>query len=459
MSTQTGTDRASEERERKLSKLSRRNRDLVQRVMVRHPLLTVEEAIEVADVGRHIGSLIVIAVVAVAAVVVVLKTQDGRGHKISTGADIESSSQAKRLARLEPTPAQWAALRMEPVKSMTFRSEHRTEGKISINEDRATPIFPPYAGRVTKLMAKPGDMVKRGQPLFFIEAADMVQAQNDFLAALAGLNKARSRVTITEIIEKQNRTLYDSKAGSLRDFQTATADLSQARAELHTAQSALEAARNRLSILGKTDTEIAAFQDQGKISSETPIFAPLAGTVVQRKIGPGQYVSYTSTGIVEPVFTIGDLSTVWLVAYVRENEAPKVRPGQQLDFTMLAYPKTTFKANIDHVAASLDPSIRRLLVRATIDNGGGQFKPEMFASITIYTGEGDSSLGVPREAVIYEADNARVWVARSDRTLEVRQIKTGITLGNMIQVLDGLQQGETIVTKGTLFVDQAKSNS
>ena len=148
-----------------------------------------------------------------------------------------------------------------------------------------------------------------------------------------------------------------------------------------------------MSILGKTDAEIAAFQEQGKISSETPIYAPLSGTVVQRKIGPGQYVSYTSTGIVDPVFTIGDLSTVWLVAYVRESEAPKVRAGQQLDFTVLAYPKTTFKANIDHVAASLDPSIRRLMVRATIDNSNGQFKPEMFTSVTIYTDEGDSSLG------------------------------------------------------------------
>ena len=193
-----------------------------------------------------------------------------------------------------PTPAQWASLGMEPVKSMTFRSEHMTEGKISINEDSATPIFPPYAGRVTRLMAKPGDMVERGQPLFYIEAADMVQAQNDFLAALAAINRAKSRVTITEIIEKQNRTLYESKAGALRDFQTATADLAQARADLRTAESALEAARNRLVILGKTDAEIAAFQEQGKISSETPIYAPLAGTVVQRKIGPGQYVSYTS---------------------------------------------------------------------------------------------------------------------------------------------------------------------
>jgi len=122
---------------------------------------------------------------------------------------------------------------------------------------------------------------------------------------------------------------------------------------------------------------------------------------------------------------------------------------------VLAYPKTTFKASVDHVAASLDANIRRLIVRATIDNAKGQFKPEMFASVTIYTDEGDSSLGVPREAVIYEADNARVWVARGDRTLEARQIKPGITSGNMIEVLDGLRPGETIVTRGALFVDQA----
>jgi cobalt-zinc-cadmium efflux system membrane fusion protein len=408
---------------------------------------------------RHTRALAVVAVLAAVAVVIVVKTQDGRAPKVSTGADTEVSSQAKRISRFAPTPAQWAALGMEPVKNMTFRSEHMTEGKISINEDKATPIFPPYVGRVTRLMAKPGDTVKRGEPLFYIEAADMVQAQNDFLTALASINRAKSRVTITEIIEKQNRTLFESKAGALRDFQTATADLAQARADLRTAESALEAARNRLMILGKTDAEIAAFQEQGKISSETPIYAPLSGTVVQRKIGPGQYVSYTGTGIVDPVFTIGDLSTVWLVAYVRESEAPKVRAGQQLDFTVLAYPKTTFKANIDHVAASLDPNIRRLLVRATIDNSNGQFKPEMFTSVTIYTDEGDSSIAVPRDAVIYEADNARVWVARADKTIEVRQIKTGITRGGQIQVLQGLQPGEIVVTKGSLFVDQAASSS
>src|SRR6201999_4319697 len=187
---------------------------------------------------------------------VVMKTQDGgRAPKVATSADTEVSSQAKRISRFAPTPAQWAALGMEPCKAMTFRSEHVTEGKISINEDKATPIFPPYAGRVTRLMAKPGDAVEKGQPLFFIEAADMVQAQNDFLTALGVLNKAKSSVSIAEIIEKQNRTLYEGKAGPLRDYQTAEATLVQARADLQNAQAAVEATRNRLLILGKTDQE------------------------------------------------------------------------------------------------------------------------------------------------------------------------------------------------------------
>ena len=358
--------------------------------------------------GSH--APLVAVVMALLAGAAVLLTYEDRAPKRAINQDTELSSQAKRVQRFQPTPAQWASLGIEPVAARNFRSEHATEGKISINEDRATPIFSPYAGRVTRLMAKPGDSVKAGQPLFFIEAADMVQAQNDFLAAVAGLTKARSRVTITGIIEKQNRTLYESRAGALRDFQTAQADYAQAQADQRNAEAALEAARNRLAILGKTDTEIAAFQEQGKISSETPIYAPLSGTVVQRKIGPGQYVSYTSTGSVDPVYTIGDLSTVWVVAYIRESEAPKVSIGQQMDFTILAYPKTIFRANIDHVSASLDPNIRRLMVRATVDNSNGLFKPEMFASVVIYTEEGDSSLAVPRSAVIYEADKARVWV-------------------------------------------------
>ena len=85
-----------------------------------------------------------------------------------------------------------------------------------------------------------------------------------------------------------------------------------------------------------------------------------------------------------------------MVAYIRESEAPKASIGQQIDFTLLAYPKTTFSAIIDHVAASLDSNIRRLMVRATIDNSSRAFRPEMFANVTVYTTDGDSSPAVPR---------------------------------------------------------------
>ena len=124
--------------------------------------------------------------------------------------------------------------------------------------------------------------MQQRQPLFYIEASDMVNAQNSFLAAVGGLNKAKSAVAIAEIIEKQNRTLYESKAGPLRDYQTAQATLVQTRSDQRNAEAALEASRNQLAILGKTEDEIDAFQEHGKITSDTPIYAPLAGRIGMR---------------------------------------------------------------------------------------------------------------------------------------------------------------------------------
>ena len=221
-------------------------------------------------------------------------------------------------------------------------------------------------------------------------------------------------------------------------------------------RSQLEAARNRLAILGKTEAEITAFQEQGKISSETPIYAPLTGTVVQRKIGPGQYVSYTSTGARRS--GLHHRRSLDGVAHRLSSARARRRrsaPASRLDFTMLAYPNTMFKATIDHVAASLDPSIRRLMVRATIDNSKGQFKPR-----DVHVGH---DLHRRRRHLAWRCRasgdlrgrHARVWVARSDKTIEVRQIKAGMTRGGLVQVLQGLQPGESVVTKGSLFVDQA----
>ena len=119
------------------------------------------------------------------------------------------------------TPAEWAALTIQPVIEKPFRAEHVTEGKIAIDEDRSTPVFSPYAGRVTKLLVRPGDSVTKGQPLFTIEAADTVQAQNDYITAMTAMNKARSALGLAEIQDKRARDLFEGKAVPLKDDQQA----------------------------------------------------------------------------------------------------------------------------------------------------------------------------------------------------------------------------------------------
>ena len=338
-----------------------------------------------------------------------------------------SSQSRKGLTRYSPTPAEWA-----------------------------TPVFSPYAGRVTRLLARPGDSVVKGQSLFVIEAADNVQAQNDFITAMTAMNKAKSALALAEIQDKRARDLFEGKAVPLKDFQQAQAILIQAQNDMRSSQSALEASRNKLKILGLSDDDIASFQDKGRINPETTIFAPISGTVVQRKIGPGQYVN---SGASDPVYVIGDLSTVWLTAFVRESDAASVSVGQEISFNVLALPGRSLFARINYVATAIDPATRRLLVRATIDNKDRMLKPEMFANVTIYSPSDHAAVGVPKQALIYEADQVRVWVAHEDKSIELRSIKPGLTNGDLVEVLGNLKPGEQIVTKGSLFIDRAASGS
>jgi membrane fusion protein, heavy metal efflux system len=373
-------------------------------------------------------------------------------HEKST----ETAAAKSELPRYVPSAAEWASLTVEPVTERVFRGEHATEGKIAVNEDSSTPIFSPFAGRVTKLLVKPSDKVERGQLLFIVEAADTVQGLNDFIAALSALNSARSKLNLAQIVEHRANDLYLGKAVPLKDWQQSQSDLTTAQNDMRTAETALEAVHNRLRILGRSEEQISSFQETRQISADTPINSPIAGTVVQRKVGPGQFIS---SGASDPAFVIGDLSSVWLLAFVRETEASGMAVGQEITFSLLAMPGTQFKARIDYVAAAIDPATRRLLVRATIDNKDGVFKPEMFANVTIYSGGDHPSVGVPKKALIYEGERVRLWVAHDDKSIELRNVETGLINGDLVEVKTNLKAGEKIVTKGSLFIDRAASGT
>jgi membrane fusion protein, heavy metal efflux system len=369
---------------------------------------------------------------------------------------IEISSQAKpKLPFYVPTRSEWASLATETVSEHVFRAEHLAEGKIAVDEEISTPIFSPYAGRVVKLLVKPSDVVERGQPLFVVEATDTVQGLNDFVAALSAMNTARSKLKLAEIVEKRQDDLYAGKAVPLKDWQQSQADLAAAQNDMRAAETAVEAAHNRLRILGRSEEQIKAFEDTRQISADTPIYSPIGGTVVQRKVGPGQFVN---SGASDPAYVIGDLSTVWLIAYVRESEAADVAVGQEIEFSLLALPGRRFSARLDYVAAAIDPTTRRLLVRATIENKDGMLKPEMFANVTIYTGGDHPSVGVPKQALIYEGEHVRLWVAHDDSSIELREVETGLTNGDLVEVRGNLAPGEKVITRGSLFIDRAATS-
>lgn len=351
-----------------------------------------------------------------------------------------------------PTSAQLANLKIAPVRPVTFRTERITDGKIALNNDKTTPVFSPYSGRVMKVLANLGDRVKQGQPLLAIEATEFVQGQNDLVSAVNAVNTARAQVTLARANEERKHALFNVKGGSLQDWQQSQSDLVAAENSLHSAEGVLALVRNRLRILGKTEAEVAKLETPERMNLEAFVLAPIGGTVTDRQVGVGQYIQ---AGASNPVYTIGDLSTVWLIANARERDAPLMRRGAPVEVRVLAFPDRLFNARLAYVAPSIDPVTRRLAVRAEVGNPDAVLKPEMFASFSIATGSDSTSPGVPESAVVYEGDAARVWVFENDGTIALRPIRAGRTRQGMVEVVTGLTAGEQVVTAGTLFIDRA----
>jgi membrane fusion protein, heavy metal efflux system len=391
------------------------------------------------------------AVVVAAAVVGMWALNSGPGNAVARSEKVSRDADGA----FRPSETQWASLKLSVVRQVAFRDERATDGKIGINDDTTTPVFSPYSGRVSRLIAKPGDYVEVGKPLFAIDASEYVQGQNDLVTAVAGVDKAKSKLELAKTSEKRQRELLAIRGGALKDLEQAQSDLVAAQGDLRAAEIALAAVRNRLRILGRTDEEIDHLEKVDRIGAEVVVSAPIAGTVIQRKVGLGQYIN---AGATDPVYTVGNLQTIWLIANVRESDAPKMKVGAPVEVTVLAYPGRVFNAKLSYVAPALDPNTRRLPVRAQIDNPGRELLPEMFASFRIVAGETRLMPAVSQEAVVYEGAQARVWVARPDqKSVVTRQIEVGTTTNGLVEVRKGLAVGETVVASGTLFIDRAAS--
>jgi cobalt-zinc-cadmium efflux system membrane fusion protein len=268
----------------------------------------------------------------------------------ATQASTASEVQAPDSGLVQVADNQMQSIKLESVIARSFRAEKIATGKIDFNEDVMTPVFSPYAGRVLKLLARPGDAIGRGAPLFEIDSPDLVGAEQELIAAGIAVTKAKTALELATRAEDRQHRLYANKAAALKDWEQAEADLKNAQRDLHSSENALAAARSKLHVFGKTEQEIEKVESERQIDRTARVSSPLVGTIIARKVGPGQFVKPDST---DPLFTIADLSTVWLLADVYESDAPLIKTGQSIEVHVTAFPNETFTARIAYIGASV----------------------------------------------------------------------------------------------------------
>lgn len=377
---------------------------------------------------------------------------------------IDSPGDSGRSAMPAPAPSddsgevtlddqQLQRMRLEPVQTRTFQVERGAIGRIAFNEDHTTPVFTAYAGRIVRLIAKPGDEVQRGSPLCEIDTPDLVQAESDFINASSGVRKAKNQLELAERNASRQRDLFSVKAIAEKDLEQAESGLRNALSEVQAAEGTHAASRDRLRIFGKTDRDLVLLEERRQVDPHMTLVAPIGGTVTSRKVGPGQYVKPDNP---DPLFTIADLSSMWLLAHVAETDIPLVQLGQTVEVRVVAYPNNIFRARITHVGAALDPVTRRVVVRAELADPGHQLKPDMFASFRIMTSVAVQGPGAPVSAVVRDNDKTIVWIETAPKRVVAREVKLGLEQDGFFQIVAGLQAGDRVVVDGGLFLSNAE---
>jgi cobalt-zinc-cadmium efflux system membrane fusion protein len=342
-------------------------------------------------------------------------------------------------------------LAIVPVVTDQFRIQKTAIGQIAFNEDASTIVLTPFSGRVTRLIAKIGDDVKRGDPLFEIDSPEVVQAQTDLIAALHGLEKSKSALALAQRTLDRQTGLLKDKATSMREVDTARNDFAAAESDLATAQGTLTAARNKLRVIvGRDRGEVERLERERSVNPLITINAPIDGTVISRKVGPGQYVRSDAA---DSLYGIADLTTMWLKANVPENDIASVQVGQEIEVRVTALPDKVYQARIVAIGAASDSATRRVVVRSELPNPDRRLKSEMFASFKITVSGGEPLPVVPIEAVIRDGETSVVWVEREPLLFARRKVKVGLERDGRVQVLEGVKAGEQVVGRGAVFVD------
>ncbi|MDH4153475.1 MAG: efflux RND transporter periplasmic adaptor subunit [Nitrospira sp.] len=308
-------------------------------------------------------------------------------------------------------------------------------GKIAYGEDKYSRVSSPLQGRVVEVRAHLGGRVEAGDVLLVVDSPDIAQAYSKYVREDSDLLYATRAYELA-------KDLYEDKALALKDLKQAENELVKARAEFRLA-------KERLLSFRIAPKELNKPLDKQQITSRFEMKSPLSGIVVERTVTPGQSVTGDPDHV---LFTVADLDVLQVVADVYEHDLALVRVGQSAVVLVEAYSGMEFPATVTSVGDVVDPATRTIKVRARVDNQAHKLKPEMFARLQLDVGDTRQYLTVPREAVLEVDGKQFVYVVESDRQYRKREVKIAAISPDQTRVVEGLKQGERIVTKGAVLI-------
>jgi cobalt-zinc-cadmium efflux system membrane fusion protein len=332
---------------------------------------------------------------------------------------------------------QMAHLQIVTVAPTSIPRSLRLTGAVAFNAFNTTPVITQIGGPVSRVLVTPGQQVRRGEPLLYV-------ASPDYSQLLANYLKVRDAFHLAEKSYLRSKDLYEHHAVAERDLEAAESVRTQASADLGAAEQALK-------ILGISKPEAAVGRPA---ASEIPVLAPIAGEAVERLVAPGQVIQAGST----QVFTISNMSSVWVLANVYQKDLPYVHLGDLVTITTDSYLGTELHGKISYIAAALDPSTRTLQARIDVKNPQGKLKKDMYVVATVQAGAIRNALTVPSAAVLRDTENQPfVYVVNQNNEFARRAVTLGESVGGNTQLVSGVTTGEHVVGDGSLFLQFANT--
>ncbi|HNP81710.1 MAG TPA: efflux RND transporter periplasmic adaptor subunit [Nitrospira sp.] len=342
---------------------------------------------------------------------------DKPASKAQGGEDLLSQSPdlTSRPVTIAPERLQTIGVKFEEAARRPLETIIRTVGRVEIDERRLARVNLKFAGWIDELFVSAiGDHVKKGQSLFTIYSPDIVATQEEYLLAL-------------QSIKELGQSEFPEVSRGAKDL--------------------LEATRRRFQLWDITPDHIRDLEQTGKVLRTLPMHSPITGTVIRMEARKGTYVSPGTE-----LYMIADLTHIWILGDIYEYELPFITIGQGATVTLSYDPRTKLHGRVEFIYPTLDPKTRTAKVRFELENPGEKLKPDMYANVELKVPLG-TRLAVPRDAVIESGERELIFIHHGGGKLEWRSVKLGVSAGDWVEVVEGLKEGDHIITSANFLID------